>query len=251
MPQSSDAVMGGAVEDHLQWPPDGQVFEVNQVQLAVQPGAHPFHLANIEPAKANWLKAVAATPALFDGQMLLFERLQLCDGRLVGTCHIIPYSTFLLWRGQADPGLGYHLFAFAVIMSSDGALIAVEMSKHTANAGLVYCAAGSLDVSDIVDGFVDVESNMRREVMEETGLSLEEAIVDPQLRGFRRARTVTLFRSFHLPMTSDEIFEKITAHMAVDHEQEIAGPVAIRSPDRKAYRFNEAMYPLLDWVFPR
>jgi 8-oxo-dGTP pyrophosphatase MutT (NUDIX family) len=250
MSQSADAIIHAPIEDHLEWPPEGQVFEVKQVQLAVRDGDHPFHLANVEAAKANWVKAIALQPALFDGQMVLLNRLTLNDGQVVGDCHVIPYSTFLLWRRQADPGLGYHLFGFAVIMSSDGALIAVEMAAHTANAGMVYCAAGSLDNSDIIDGYVDVEANMRREVMEETGLSLDGAKADPQLRGYRRGRTVTLFRCFHLDMTADEIFTKIEAHMVVDHEQEIARPVAIRSADRSAHRFNPAMYPLLDWIFP-
>jgi 8-oxo-dGTP pyrophosphatase MutT (NUDIX family) len=250
MPQSANATISAPIEDHLHWPPDGQVFDIDHVQLAVLDGDHPFHLANVEAAKAHWLDAVAATPALFDGQMMLFNRLSLRDGQVTGDCHVVPYSTFLLWRKQTDPGFGYHLFAFAVIMSSDGAMIAVEMGAHTANAGLVYCAAGSLDKSDIVDGLVDVEANMRREVMEETGLSLESAKVDAQLRGYRRGRTVTLFRRFHLEMTADEIFAQIEAHMVVDHEKEIAKPVAIRSADRSAYRFNAAMYPLLDWVFP-
>ncbi|THF53988.1 NUDIX hydrolase [Allorhizobium terrae] len=250
MPQSANVVTTETIEDHLHWPPDGQVFEIDDVQLAVLGGDHPFHLANAEGAKAHWQKAVAETPALFDGKMLLFNRLSLQGRRVLGDCYVIPYSTFLLWRRQADPGLGYHLFAFAVIMSSDGALIAVEMAAHTANAGLVYCAAGSLDMSDIIDGQVDVEANIRREVMEETGLSLESAKVDAQLRGYRRGRIVTLFRCFHLDMTAEEIFARIEAHMTVDHEKEIARPVAIRSADRSAYRFSEAMYPLLDWVFP-
>ncbi|MBB4953294.1 8-oxo-dGTP pyrophosphatase MutT (NUDIX family) [Agrobacterium vitis] len=240
-----------AIDDHLDWPPDGQVFEINHVTLAMNASDHPFHLANVEAARANWQSAVAAKPALFDGRMVLFQRLRIGDGQIIGDGHLIPYSTFLLWRRQAQPDCGYHLFGFAVIMSSDGALIAVQMAEHTANAGLVYCAAGSLDSSDIVDGYVDVEANMRREVMEETGLLLDGAEVDPQLRGFRRGRTVTLFRSFYLKMTAAEIFQQIAAHMAVDHEKEIAGPVAIRSADRHAHRFNGAMYPLLDWVFPR
>lgn len=250
MSQSAKVIMTSLVEDHLNWPPEGQVFEVGEVHLAVRAGEHPFHLANVEAAKAHWVEAVAATPALFDGEMVLFNRLSLADGQVVGDCYKIPFSTFLLWRKQADPGLGYHIMCFAVIMSSDGALIAVEMGAHTANPGMVYCAAGSLDNSDIVDGFVDVDANMRREVMEETGLSLESAKVDPQLRGYRRGRKVTLFRSFHLDMTADEIFQHIEMHMVVDHEKEIARPVAIWSADRSAYRFNAAMYPLLDWVFP-
>ncbi|WP_321384308.1 NUDIX hydrolase [Rhizobium sp.] len=251
MPLSANAMTSHSIDDHRHWPSEGQVFEVNHVELAVRDGDHPFHLANVEAAKVNWTLAKEAKPALFDGQMALFHRLGLSDGQVVGDCHMIPYSTYLLWRQQADPESGYHLFCFPVLFSSDGALIAVEMGAQTANAGLVYCAAGSLDQSDIVDGYLDIEGNMRREVKEETGLSLEDAAVDPQLRGFRRGRIVTLFRRFYLPMTADEVFEKIEAHMVVDHEQEIARPVALRSSVSDTHRFSDAMQQLLDWVFPR
>lgn len=251
MPLSADAIPNSLIDDHTRWPAEGQVFDVHHVNLAVLNGDHPFHLANVDAAKANWTEAFAANPSLFDGQMALFHRLSLGDEQVVGDCHMIPYSTFLLWRKRHEPDSGYHLFCFPVLFSSDGALIAVEMGAHTSNAGFVYCAAGSLDASDIVDGHLDIEGNMRREVKEETGLSLDIADVDPQLRGFRLNRTVTLFRRYFLPMTADEIFEHIKAHMAVDHEKEIARPVAIRSADRSAYRFKDSMFPLLDWVFPR
>lgn len=247
---SANVLSHALIDDHTLWPPEGQVFDVNQVQLSVLGGDHPFHRANLEDAKANWIKAFKANPSLFDGQMALFHRLSLEGGQVVGDCHMVPYSTFLLWRQRNAPEAGYHLFCFPVLFSSDGALIAVEMSAHTSNAGFVYCAAGSLDASDIVDGHLDIEGNMRREVKEETGLSLDMADVDPQLRGFRQNRTVTLFRRFTLPMTADEIFEQIKAHMVVDHEKEIARPVAVRSRDRNAYRFKDSMFPLLDWVFP-
>lgn len=251
MPLSANAIPNGSIDDHTLWPPEGQVFDVNHVQLAVLGGDHPFHLANADAAKANWIKASEANPSLFDGETALFHRMTVSNGQVIGNCHMIPYSTYLLWRQYREPEFGYRLFCFPVLLSSDGALIAVEMGAHTVNAGFVYCAAGGLDTSDIVDGHLDIEGNMRREVKEETGLSLEIADADPQLRGFRLKRTVTLFRRYFLPMTADEIFDHIKAHMAVDQEKEIAAPVAVRSADRSAYRFSEAMFPLLDWVFPR
>ncbi|MCM2292798.1 NUDIX domain-containing protein [Allorhizobium sp. BGMRC 0089] len=238
-----------AADDHQHWPQDNDVFKLHRLELSISTDEHPFHRDHADAARRNWVTEVAAKPALFDGKLILFNSLTISEGEIEGVGHVIPYSTYLFWRKQPAPSSGYHLFGFPVIMSSDGALIAVEMASHTANAGMVYCPAGSLDPSDIVAGRVDVEANMRREVKEETGLDLVGARVDPFLYAYRRGRRVTVFRRFDLPLTSEEIFARITTHMETDHEQEIARPLAIRGADPHAHPYNPAMYPLLDYLF--
>lgn len=64
---------------------------------------------------------------------------------------------------------GLHLFAYPVLETSDGALVAIRMGAHTANPGQVYFAAGSLEPEDVVDGRCDIEANMRREVRRRPG----------------------------------------------------------------------------------
>ena len=73
------------------------------------------------------------------------------------------------WRRMgANPA--EHVFGHAMPVTSDGALIAVRMANHTANAGRVYFAAGSFEPEDFPTEFADVDGNMEREVLEETGL---------------------------------------------------------------------------------
>jgi len=138
-----------------------------------------------------------------------------------------------------------------VAISSDGALIAIRMAPHTANPGQVYCAAGSMDESDIVDGHCDVEGNMRREVLEETGLDLNDAVAESGYYGTHVSRSVTLFRIFHFPWTADDMLRKIEAHMLISEEDEVDGAVAIRSADPAAHHYSPAMLPILAWFFGR
>jgi len=93
---------------------------------------------------------------------------------------IIPYSTFLggaasLRRRTAS------ISSASGDRVADGAIIAVRMSEHTANPGQVYCAAGSLDEGDVVEGRCDLLGNMLREVREETGLELSADDADGRL----------------------------------------------------------------------
>lgn len=236
--------------DTAGWPPEGTVFPVSSIDLAVLPGEHPFHVHELEASRLNWEKEFAANPALFDGRMIFQHRLSLADGIVKGEAYVTPFSTFLWWRKQREPG-GFHLFAFAVAVSSDGAIIAIRMAPHTANPGQVYCAAGSMDENDIVDGHCDVEGNMRREVLEETGLDLNDAVVEPGYYGTHVNRSVTLLRVFHFPWNAEDMLRRIEAHMLVSEEDEVDGAVAIRSADPSAHHYSAAMLPILAWFFSR
>lgn len=230
-------------------PLEGEVFPLQGVRLRVLDGDHPFHRDNHRAASLNWQAEIAAKPALFDGRMIFQHRLRLKDGVLEGEGHVTPYSTYLWWRRQPDGAGGRHVFAFPVIASSDGALIAVKMAEHTANAGQVYCAAGSLDPDDVVDGYCDIAGNMAREVREETGLDLSQAVTDGRYFASYRGRRLTILRLYRYPLTADVLLDRIAAHMAVDEEKEIAGAVAIRSADPAAHPYNPAMLPVLAWFF--
>lgn len=231
------------------FPSEARIFPVEGVRLRVLDGDHPFHLENRAAAEANWQAEIASNPALFDGRMVFQHRLSLRDEMVEGEGYVVPYSTFLWWRRQPLGQGGFHVLAFPVIASADGALIAVEMAAHTANPGQVYCAAGSLDPHDIVNGYCDIAGNMTREVCEETGLDLAQAATDGRFFASFARRRLTIVRLFRFDLPAGAILDRIAAHMEVDEEKEIAGAVAIRSADPAAHPYNPAMLPVLDWFF--
>ncbi|TCL73812.1 NUDIX hydrolase [Rhizobium sp. BK251] len=238
-------------DDEASWPPKKVAFQVRSIDLRVLEGEHPYHLREQEAARRNWQQELQTTPALYDGEMVLQHRLSLRDGHVRGEAYLVPFSTFLWWRKSRLPNTAFHLFAFALVVSSDGAIVAIRMGKHTANAGRVYCAAGSLDAHDIVDGRCDIAGNMRREVLEETGLDLEEATAEPNYFGLHMRRAITLMRVFRFDLSADELIERIHAHMLVDEEKEIDGAVAIWSADPDAHPYIPEMQLVIDWYFNR
>lgn len=240
--------MSAPVFDDLNgWPPEGKLFALKSLSLAVKPGDHPYHLAHAAQAAENWAAELAAKPALFDGRIVFQHRVGLNDGHLSGEAYVVPYSTFLYWRKQQARQGAVHLFAFAVLISSDGALIAIRMGDKTLNGGQIYFAAGSLEPADVIDGFCDIDFNMRREVLEETGIDLSSATVDPTLYASHTARNVTLYRLFRFEQTADEMVSAIRAHH--DEDEEIDDAVAIRSGDVTGVRYATAMLPLIAWYF--
>lgn len=236
----------------LGWGAPDTVFPVSSVELRVSAQDHPVYLSAREAIAENWIAEKAAQPSFYDGRMLLMREVGLREGAVTGEGHMVSFSTYLWWRRQDPrPVEGCHVFGMAVPVSSDGAIIAIRMAQHTANAGFVYCAAGSLDEHDLVDGCCDIGVNMRREVLEETGLDLYTARADAMLYGSHSRRSINLFRYFHFDLTADEMLARIAEHMKTDPEQEIDGGVAIRSADPDAHRYNRAMPPMLKVFFGR
>lgn len=231
------------------WPPSTSPVRVDAFDLSVVDDPHPLYVVHQAEIEANWEREINANPHLFNGQMVLQRHLTYDQGVIRGVAHVIPYSTLLWWRKRPDPEGALHLFGFAVIVSSDGAIIAIRMSDRTANPGQVYCAAGSLDLSDIIDGKLDVAGNMAREVREETGLALSEAEADQHFYASHKDNRIVVFRLYRFPVTSSEIKARIEAHMPHDKEQEIDGVVVIRSADPIAHNYNPLMLPILDWFF--
>lgn len=236
-------------DDPFRLYPENTIFPIEGLKLRVLEGEHPIQSVARERAAENWRREVTANPALFDGSMVFQNRLSIRNDVIEGEAYMVPYSIYLWWRRQARPATGFHLFAFPVPVSSDGAIIAVRMGAHTANPGQVYCPAGSLDGSDVVEGVCDVYGNMVREVSEETGLDLGRAWDDGRYFASHAGRRMVVCRLFRFKESADEMLAAIERHMIADKEPEIAGAVAIRSADPQAHPYNPSMLPLLSWFF--
>ncbi len=237
------------IDDEVGLPADGSLVEVRSLALRISPDPHPLDLTRTDAIAENWAREVSANPALFNGRTILQREFRYRNGHLDALGHLTNFATFLWWRRQPELAGACHLFGYPVIVSSDGALVAVEMAPHTANPGQVYFAAGSLDLSDVIDGACDIEGNMRREVMEETGLDLNAARADPVLYASYRSRRLTLLRIFTFAETGAALADRIDAFARDCPEPEISRAVVIRSGDPKAHRYGAAMLPILAWYF--
>lgn len=229
-------------------PVDNSIFPVKSLRYSVLPGPHPLYVANEAAILENWAEEVKANPNLYNGQLVFQRSVRLSEGRLEGEGHLVPYATHLWWRKQKDRRGGSHAFGWAVPVSSDGAVIAIRMGPRTANPGMVYCAAGSLEREDIVDGAVNVHANMRRELLEETGLDLNHATADPGFYGMAADELIMVFRVYRFAQTAAEMLAGIRKHMRHDHEQEIEAALAITDSDPSAHRYSRFMPPILRMV---
>lgn len=220
-----------------------------EVTLRLSGASHPYETLYADDIEGNWQAEKARNPALFDGRTVLFSHIGLEGGRLVGTCHEVRYASLLHWRLARRTDMAANLFAMAVPITADGALLTVRMAPWTANPGQVYFAGGSLEPADFIDGMADVDGNMQREVLEETGLVLADV---PRETGYRVVRTrggVIVLRRYALPRTASEIEDHVRRFVAEEEKPEIVEPVFVSSGSPPDPAVLPWVRQVADWHF--
>ncbi|MCO5163256.1 MAG: NUDIX hydrolase [Mesorhizobium sp.] len=229
--------------------PRNRILPITTADLVVDPAPHPYEVEHRAAIEVNWALEKAENPALFNGEVMFFSSIRWADGRLDARCHVVRYATFMHWRRTRRDTSAEHLYAHAMPVSSDGALIAIRMAGHTANAGRVYFAAGSLEPEDIRGDRMDIASNMAREVREETGLDLDAARTEKAFHGWSSNSGTVLVRRYFLDLPAEEIVARIRAHIEAETNPEIDEAIVIRDAGDLPDGLMAHMPPLIDWHF--
>jgi len=121
-------------------------------------------------------------------------------------------------------------FGAGAILGSDGGFLLGLMSPRTLNAGQIYFPCGTPDPSDIIDGKVDLDFSVRREVKEETGFSVEEFEAEPGWTMVVDGVLIALIKVFRSRQTADELRKRALAHLAAETHPELADIRIARGP---------------------
>jgi hypothetical protein len=229
--------------------PRGRIVPLGDIRLELAAGRHPFEVGREAAIAATWQREFAANPNLFDGELLLFSALAVENGSLVGRAHTVRYSTFLHWRSLRPVPGAEHLYAHAMLVSSDGILIAARMAGTTVNAGQAYFASGSFEPVDAAGGLLDPHANMRREVLEETGLDIDGARREAGFQFLSMPTGNVIARRYWLDDTAAGVARRIEAHIQGLDDSEITAPVMIGSLKNLPERLAPQMPPLIAWHF--
>ena len=156
------------------------VYRIDRLELAFEPKPWVFSVDHRADIDAFFAALKRDKPALWNGRVLLLHHQVITEGVFRGAYLETDYASFAAWRSWGYPPVGAHdCFGAAAIMSADGAFLLGCMGAHTANAGQVYFPCGTPDPGDIVDGKVDLDFSVWRELKEETGLDAAEFSAEP------------------------------------------------------------------------
>lgn len=213
-----------------------RIVPVTQIDIVSVPGRWPLSESQRAAVADYWRGATAANPHLWDGRILGLSAPgggmpSVENGIFRAEAREDAYSAFMLWRQQGFPEIGIcHAFGWALIVSSDNALIYGVMGGQTANAGRVYPPGGSLEPRDVLpDGRVDVPRCIALELEEETGLRTEEAAAGGMVVVFDGPR-LSFGRVLRFAEAAEHLAARIRANLDRQEHRELADVVVLRFP---------------------
>jgi hypothetical protein len=206
---------------------EASIRAVAELDLAYEPTPWPFADARADEIEAHWAQRKAALPRLFNGRVLLsgshaFARRD--DGAMVlrASYFATDYKAFLTWRDLGFPDAKVcNCFSMAALRASDGAFLLGEMAAHTANAGVVYFAAGTPDLNDVVGDRVDLFASVSRELREETGISPDEVEMAPGWTIVSARARVGCMKIMRMAETAERIKARVEVFLAEDAHAEL------------------------------
>jgi 8-oxo-dGTP pyrophosphatase MutT (NUDIX family) len=208
------------------------VVHIDSLQLAFAPKLWAFAEARRAEIDATFADMRRKTPALWNGRVLLLHDSAFADGVFRGAYLETDYASFAAWRHWGRPEANIcDCFGAAAVMTADGACLLGVMGPHTANAGRVYFPCGTPDPGDIVDGNVDLDLSVRRELKEETGLDITEFKLEPGWTTVFDQSLIAHIKVLHSGEGADALRARILGHLAQEKQPELADIRIVCGPD--------------------
>lgn len=205
------------------------LFQVDRLELSFTPKPWAFAADQRAEIDAYFAGLQRDKPAIWNGRVLLLHRQVVRGGVFHGDYLETDYASFAAWRHWGRPHAGVHdCFGAAAVMAADGAFLLGVMAPHTFNAGRIYFPCGTPGPEDIVDGKVDLEFSLRRELKEETGLDAAEFESEPGWICVVDGGLIMQIKLMRSRQPADELRAGMLAHLAREKQPELSDIVIVR-----------------------
>jgi hypothetical protein len=212
---------------------------LSQASLGVDPARWAYERDNLSKIERHWRTAHAENPALHNSDVFMLTRWTIAGDMLEGVVQPASYASFLYWREQGYPEAGArNCFGSSVLQSKEGHILFGRMASNTTTAGLVYPVGGSFSQEDVRDGMLHVDTNIARELVEETGLKPEEASREAGYICVEEGPRISLAAKFVFDCESGHLRQRIQTHLETCEEPELDEVVVFR---RKAFSRHHRM----------
>jgi 8-oxo-dGTP pyrophosphatase MutT (NUDIX family) len=207
------------------------IIHIDRLALNFTPKPWPFADARRAEIDALFKEMRRDKPELFNGRVLLAYRHAIEDGVIRGDYLETDYASFTAWTRWGWPEAGVRdCFSAAAVVCADGAWLAGVMAPHTFNAGHIYFPCGTPDLSDIVDGKVDLDLSVQRELKEETGLDLAEFTAEPGWSAISDNSHIVLIKVLRAAQDAETLRRRILDTLARERQPELADIRIVRGP---------------------
>lgn len=226
-----------------------KIYPVSEIRVRVVEGVPAYVQSHQSQIDENWQQEINSNPTLYDGEIYLAPRVSFSNGVLHADYQRTSFRSLLYWRKDKTSDKPFHIFGSGVIVSSDNRLLLGQMASHNAVGGRIYFPAGSNDDQDIVDGEVDFAGNARREVLEETGIDLNNAARRSGISLVMSERSLALFRCYYFEQSADELEQQAQQFIAGEDVPELSRVLMIGQGDGLDERSPAYISTFTDWYF--
>jgi hypothetical protein len=209
---------------------DGKVFPIDRLECTVAPWLWRFTRDRRAEIDAFFAQQQSDNPTLWNGRLLLMNDMEITERVMRASFFETDYASLLAgiaWRAIGQEVLA--CFANAALLSSDQVFIAGLMADYTRNAGMICFPSGSPEPADVVDGRIDFDASVRRELDEETGLNGDELDWNSGWYGVRVDQRFALFKIARAKDTAAVLRERILANLATQTRPEFIDINLVRS----------------------
>jgi 8-oxo-dGTP pyrophosphatase MutT (NUDIX family) len=207
------------------------VSYVDHVDLRFDPKPWAFSENRRAEIDAHFEHEKRARP-LWNGRVLMMHDFAFPGRSFTGACFETDFASLLAWRdwGAPDPSVR-NCFAQAVLRGSDGGFVMGVMAPHTANAGHVYFPSGSPDRNDIHGGKVDLGRSVARELLEETGLTVDDFDLDPGWYAVHLPPRIAMMKVMRAREPAAAVKARIMDFLGAQDEPELCDIITVRDAD--------------------
>lgn len=233
------------------------IIAADRLECCHAPRPWAFDTQRAAQIDAYWDTQTRGNPKLYDGLVLLSRDVRTsagAQGEIVLSMDFFEtrFSRFLAWRDFGFPDESvFNCFAMPALRSSDGAFLLGEMAPGHSSAGQLYFPAGTPDMNDVVNGAVDLEGSIIRELAEEAGIEAKRDDLSPAWTIVFHRQQIACMKIIDWPEPAKAILEKVTAYIASEEHPELSAAHMI---DRRTQladpRLPEFMTAFLEAVLP-
>jgi len=207
------------------------IVPISRLDLTYQNAGWPFAEQHRSEIEAWFAARQRKNPALWNGRVLMLARHEIAGSVFRGSFIPVDYASFLAWHDRGHPEAGVRdSFSAGVLRAADGAFLLGRMSATTANAGRIYFPCGTPDLNDVVGSMVDLDSSVRREVAEETGLMPADYDADPGWTTVLQGPYIAHMKLLRLRQPASALRERIVGFLARQHDPELSDIRIVRGP---------------------
>jgi 8-oxo-dGTP pyrophosphatase MutT (NUDIX family) len=205
------------------------ISHIDRLDLSFAPKPWDFAVERRDEIDAFFAALRRDKPSIWNGRVLMLHHHAMKDGVLHGEYLETDYASFAAWRQWGRPAAKVHdCFSAAAILAADGAFLLGVMGPHTFNGGKIYFPCGTPDPKDIVGDKVDLELSVRRELREETGLSVAEFASEPGWTMITDGPLMAQIKVLRSGEDSVALRKRVLLHLASEQQPELADIRIIR-----------------------